>query len=86
VRRGEPRQPNVSELTRTADWDVSAVSTRELAAVRRFLERRTSLDPPARQELAYRLAQGMRAKVAGAPENLDAESFLEALARVKSTR
>ena len=87
VRRGEePRQPNVSELAGSAGWDVSAVSTAELAAVRRFLERRTSLDAPARQELAYRLAQGMRAKVAGAPEGLDAESFLEALARVKSTR
>jgi uncharacterized RDD family membrane protein YckC len=86
VRKGDPRQPNVSELAGTAGWDVSAVSTGELAAVRRFLERRASLDPPARQELAYRLAQGMRAKVAGAPEDLDAESFLEALARVKSTR
>jgi uncharacterized RDD family membrane protein YckC len=67
-------------------WDVSAVSAEELAAVRRFLERRASLDRHARIELAHRLEQGLRAKVAGAPEGLDAEGFLEALAWVKASR
>lgn len=67
-------------------WDVSAVSAAELVAVRRFLERRESLDRRARRELAYRLEQGLRAKVAGAPEGLDAESFLEELARAKASR
>jgi uncharacterized RDD family membrane protein YckC len=67
-------------------WDVSAVSVEELVAVRRFLERRASLDRRARIELAHRLEQGLRAKVAGAPEGLDAEGFLEGLARVKAGR
>jgi uncharacterized RDD family membrane protein YckC len=67
-------------------WDVSAVSAEELAAVRRFLERRASLDRHARIELAHRLEQGLRAKVAGAPEAIDAEGFLEGLARVKASR
>jgi uncharacterized RDD family membrane protein YckC len=67
-------------------WDVSAVSVEELAAVRRFLERRTSLDRRARIELAHRLEQGLRVKVAGAPEGLDAEGFLERLAWVKANR
>jgi uncharacterized RDD family membrane protein YckC len=67
-------------------WDVSAVSIEELAAVRRFLERRASLDRHARIELAHRLEQGLRTKVAGAPEGIDAEGFLEGLARVKASR
>jgi uncharacterized RDD family membrane protein YckC len=67
-------------------WDVSAVSGQELVAVRRFLERRESLDRDARRQLAHRLEQGLRAKVAGAPEGLAAEDFLEQLAQVKSSR
>jgi uncharacterized RDD family membrane protein YckC len=67
-------------------WDVSAVSLEELATVRRFLDRRESLDRRARAELAHRLEQGLRAKVAGAPEGLGAEGFLETLARVKASR
>jgi uncharacterized RDD family membrane protein YckC len=70
----------------SSGWDVSAVSVGELVAVRRFLERRESLDRSARRELAHRLERGLRAKVAGAPEGLDAEDFLEALARAKATR
>jgi uncharacterized RDD family membrane protein YckC len=70
----------------SSGWDVSAVSIEELVAVRRFLERRESLDRSARRELAHRLEQGLRTKVAGAPEGLDAEDFLEALARVKAAR
>ncbi len=70
----------------TAGWDVSAVSVEELAAVRRFLARRAGLDLRARGELALRLEQGLRVKVAGAPEQLDPERFLEALALAKSAR
>jgi uncharacterized RDD family membrane protein YckC len=77
---GHPAQANWS------GWDVSAVSAEELVAVRRFLERRESLDRRARAELAHRLEQGLRAKVAGAPAQLGAEGFLEELARVKATR
>jgi uncharacterized RDD family membrane protein YckC len=70
----------------SSGWDVSAVSVEELAAVRRFLERRATLDRRARLELALRLEQGLRRKVAAVPQELDAEGFLEELARVKAMR
>ena len=58
-------------------WDVSAVSTRGAATVRRFLERRESLDRRARVELAHRLEQGLRAKVAERQPRIGPEAFLE---------
>jgi uncharacterized RDD family membrane protein YckC len=64
-------------------WDVSAVTTHEVAAVRRFLERRDSLDMPARRTLARRLADGLSEKVSGAPPGLEDEQFLEQLTRQK---
>jgi uncharacterized RDD family membrane protein YckC len=67
-------------------WDLSAVSPEELAATRRFLERRHTLNSRARRELAYRLEQGLRPKVGGAPPMDDPERFLEALAQSKSSR
>jgi RDD family len=69
-----------------ARWDLSAVSPEELAAIRRFLERRHTLNARARRELAYRLEQGLRLKVSGAPPTSDPERFLEALAQSKSSR
>ncbi len=80
-------QTNAGEtLQHTAGWDVSAVSNEEMIAVRRFLQRRATLDQRPRQELAHRLEQGLRTKVSGAPEGLSAEGFLEELARVKASR
>jgi uncharacterized RDD family membrane protein YckC len=70
----------------TAGWDVSAVSGDELAAVRRFLERRDELSSQARRELGFRLEQGLREKVAGAPQSLTPEGFLETLVQVKASR
>ena len=67
-------------------WDVSAVTVEELATIRRFLERRYELEPDARLELASALAQRLRPKVAGAPDSLAAEPFLEQLAAAKATR
>jgi hypothetical protein len=67
-------------------WDVSAVSGEEIAAVRRFLQRRATLDLGPRRALAHRLEQGLRAKVSGAPEDLSAERFLEELVQVKASR
>jgi uncharacterized RDD family membrane protein YckC len=67
-------------------WDVSGVTVAEIAVVRRFLERRHDLDRAARDQLALRLSQGLRAKVAGAPANLPDEGFLEELARIKASR
>lgn len=65
-------------------WDVSAVTPQELAMVRRYLDRRGTLDPAARRELAFQLEQGLRAKVAGVPEKLSPERFLEAIAERKA--
>jgi uncharacterized RDD family membrane protein YckC len=70
----------------TAVWDVSAVSAEELSAVRSFLERRWSLDPAARHRLGFQLADVLWPKVAGAPNGLPPEVFLEQLAQQKSAR
>jgi uncharacterized RDD family membrane protein YckC len=86
ARSDETSRPRASEALDTTGWDVSAVSAEELAAVRRFLERRGQLDTRARRELAYRLEQGLRANVAGAPVGLGPERFLEELARAKAAR
>jgi len=67
-----------------AHADVSAVTVEEMAAVRRFLERRTTIAPGPREQLAYRLEQGLRPKVSGLPEGPNPERFLEALAALKS--
>jgi uncharacterized RDD family membrane protein YckC len=66
--------------------EASAVTPAELAAVRGFLQRRSSLDPPARRELAGRLAAGLRGKVSAGGDELGAEAFLEALVDAKNTQ
>jgi uncharacterized RDD family membrane protein YckC len=67
-----------------ANWDVSAITPHELAAIRQFLERRDTLDRASRAELAARLANGLGAKVAGAQLRGDPETFLQTLARLKA--
>jgi len=67
-------------------WDVSAVSAEELGAVMIFLARRAELDPRARHELAARLEGGLRGKLAGAPEQVSGERFLEQLVAAKAGR
>lgn len=64
--------------------EASAVTAQELAAVRRFMQRRESLEPAARRELARRLASGLRDKVISAPPELVGEAFLEALVEERS--
>jgi uncharacterized RDD family membrane protein YckC len=71
---------------RLDDWDVSAVTQEELAAVRSFLERRESFAPDARRGLARGLADRLRGKVSGPPAGLAPETLLEAIAKVKSAR
>jgi uncharacterized RDD family membrane protein YckC len=66
--------------------EASAVTPAELAAVRGYLQRRSSLDPPARRELAGRLAAGLRGKVSAGGDELGAEAFLEALVDAKTTQ
>ena len=67
-------------------WDVSAVTTEELLAVRRFLERRHALTREARARLANDLSQRLRRKVVGPDEAMSPEDFLIELAAVKATR
>jgi uncharacterized RDD family membrane protein YckC len=64
-------------------WDTSAITPQETAAVRRFLERRHTLDVKARQELALRLANGLRPKVTSPPSDLTPERFLEEIVQSK---
>jgi uncharacterized RDD family membrane protein YckC len=69
-----------------ARWDVSAVTADEVATVRRFLERRDSLDPTARRRLAEDLAARLLPRVVGPSEPPVPERFLEDLVAVKSHR
>lgn len=78
------RQP--AAPAHTADWDVSAVTPEELAAVRSFLDRRYDFTPEARQAVAERLATALHGRVAGVQPGLAHERFLEELALVKSSR
>lgn len=84
ARRPPPAAPSsVAPPAAAPGWDVSAVTPQEVAAVRRFLERRDSLDMPARRALARRLAEGLSEKVSGASPGLEDEQFLEQLTRQK---
>ncbi|HEX2045100.1 MAG TPA: RDD family protein [Gaiellaceae bacterium] len=67
-------------------WDVSAVTADEVATVRAFLERRFELTDEARARLGATLAERLRPKVAGVPDDLHVEAFLERLAAAKATR
>jgi uncharacterized RDD family membrane protein YckC len=87
-RRGTtPAEPSaLSPALRLADWDVSAITQEELAAVRSFLARRDSFTPSARRGLARDLAARLGAKVAGQPPGLSSETLLEGIAAAKSAR
>ena len=71
---------------RYAAWDVSGVTSAEVATVRRFLERRHSLDPAARHRLGEELAARLRPRVPGVPPAAGAEEFLEGLSAAKAAR
>jgi uncharacterized RDD family membrane protein YckC len=87
ARVGEPVAP-APLAPSLASWDVSGVTTEELAAVRSFLERRGSLDRGAREQLARTMAERLRPRVGGIADagSMSNELFLERLARVKSAR
>ena len=70
----------------TALWDVSGISAEEMATVRRFLDRRTTLTPEARDRLAYEMATRLGPKVAGPARRWEPESFLEYLVAAKAGR
>ena len=65
-------------------WDVSAVSAQDIGTVRQFLARRGSLAADPRNELARELERRLRPRVAGAPEHLSPEEFLERLSAAKT--
>lgn len=66
--------------------DVSTVTAEDLATIRKFLERRTSLEAVARQRLAHDLAWRLAPKVAGADPTSNPERFLEQVAAAKAAR
>jgi uncharacterized RDD family membrane protein YckC len=80
IRERTPTLPreSIPEAPRVYGWDTSAITTEDLAIVRSFLDRRATLNPGARAQLASDLSTRLRAKVAGAPD-LEPEPFLETL-------
>jgi uncharacterized RDD family membrane protein YckC len=67
-------------------WDVTAITDDELAAVRQFLSRRTSITREARSRLGREMASRLRPKVIATQESLGPETFLEGVVRAKSER
>ncbi len=81
---GSPPPPVPTDPS--GDWDVSGVGEAELSPVRRFLERRHTLEPAARARLAADLATRIRPRVLGAPPDEADEAFLQALVAAKRAR
>lgn len=77
---------SLDELAVAANWDTTAITDEELAAARRFLERRYQVDPPARARLAAGLRDRLQHKVRGAEDIRSAEQFVELLVAVKARR
>ncbi len=84
--QGPPAGGGPEAVSTPQGWDVSAITAEEAAAVRRFLERREGLQEEARHRLASQFAARLSPKVAGAPDQLGAEEFLEALVAAKAAR
>jgi uncharacterized RDD family membrane protein YckC len=73
-------------LDRAFAWDTTAITDRDLIAVRQFLDRRGQIMPHARAHVADELAAKLRPRVAGADDVAGSEEFLELLAAVKARR
>jgi len=84
--RERPASGEPVTIHSTDGWDVSAVSAQDVGTVRQFLARRDGLDTRARAQLAGDLERRLRPRVAGAPERIAAEEFLERLAAAKADR
>jgi uncharacterized RDD family membrane protein YckC len=92
----EPRSPalvaeSFARATETAPedlpaWDVSGLGQPELAALRRFLERRHAIDDVPRTLLARDLADRLRPSVGGVGADLPPERFLELIAALRRIR
>jgi uncharacterized RDD family membrane protein YckC len=74
-----PSEPERAPVAPPAAHDLGGLGDEDVAAVRAFLARRESLDRTARQDVARRLAEALRPKVAGPFDDLSPERFLEAL-------
>lgn len=86
-RRGRARTEADEALPEGVErWDVSGVSSEDLVAVRRFLDRRAAIEAAARSRLAAELAGRLRPKVAGSADNGADERFLEGVAAAKAAR
>jgi uncharacterized RDD family membrane protein YckC len=79
-------QARTDTVDDTGLYDVSAISAEELATVRRFLDRRSTLAPEARDRLALEMATRLRPKVVGPPRRWEPEAFLEYLVAAKAAR
>jgi uncharacterized RDD family membrane protein YckC len=94
VREPRPGAPGAQPIAPLAEaesadlpaWDVSGLSAAELAALRRFLERRHALDVVPRSLLARDLADRLRPRVGGVGADLAPERFLELVAALRSIR
>jgi uncharacterized RDD family membrane protein YckC len=64
--------------------DVSALSADDLAAVRSFLDRRYTLAPMVRKDLARRIAGALAPRVGGATSGLGDEDLIEQVSAAKS--
>lgn len=73
-------------LDQAGSWDTTAISAAEMATIRQFLDRRSTLPPQRRRALADEMAARMRARVPGAEPGADSEQFLEVLAALKARR
>jgi uncharacterized RDD family membrane protein YckC len=77
---------DVIDLTVVPAWDVSMVSEEEVGLVRRFAERRKSMQPANRAHLAAVLAGPLRAKIAAPDAPSDDVDFLIRLLAEKVIR
>jgi uncharacterized RDD family membrane protein YckC len=75
---GEREREPVATLAPSA-YDLGGLTDADASAVRAFLDRRDRLDTAARDDVATRLAEALRPKVAGPFDDLPPERFLEAL-------
>jgi uncharacterized RDD family membrane protein YckC len=67
-------------------WDVSTVTSDEVLAVRRFLDRRLELPWHVRGYLAYELVHRLAPKVTGLPDDAHPEYVLEGIVVAKQSR
>lgn len=77
---------HLDDLDQAHTWDTTAITDAELAAARRFLERRYEVDPASRLRLAADLRDRLQPKVSGANGVRSAEQFVEILVAVKARR